>query len=85
MVAGAGSSTQTTDPYQIAPGGARGYTDNGDPGEQEWLTVDIVARWRGLVRSVQRIRRLQRIWGHLGQFLQTVCERRLRERVRQIL
>ena len=30
-----------------------------------------IAAWRRLVRSLQRIRRLQRIWGLLGQFLQT--------------
>ena len=27
-------------------------------------------RWRRLVRSLYRIRRLQRIFGHLGQWLQ---------------
>ena len=30
-----------------------------------------IAVWRRLVRSLYRIRRLQRIWGLLGQFLQT--------------
>ena len=34
--------------------------------EAEWIAV-----WRRLVRSLHRIRRLQRIWGLLGQFLQT--------------
>ena len=28
-------------------------------------------RWRRLVRSLYRVRRLQRIFGHLGQFLQS--------------
>ena len=28
-------------------------------------------RWRRVVRSLYRIRRLQRIFGHLGQWLQT--------------
>ena len=30
-----------------------------------------IAVWRRLVRSLHRIRRLQRIWGLLGQFLQS--------------
>ena len=30
-----------------------------------------VAAWRRLVCALHRIRRLQRIWGLLGQFLQT--------------
>ena len=30
-----------------------------------------IAAWERLVRALHRIRRLQRIWGLLGQFLQT--------------
>ena len=30
---------------------------------------NIVALWARIVRKLQRIRRLQRIWGHLGNFL----------------
>ena len=31
----------------------------------------VVERWARVVRAVFRVRRLQRIWGNLGQFLQT--------------
>ena len=31
----------------------------------------VVAAWGRLVRALHRIRRLQRIWGLLGQFLQS--------------
>ena len=46
-----------------------------------WLLVDepepevpvpAELRWRRLARALFRIRRLQRIWGHLGGFLQTI-------------
>ena len=44
-------------------------------------TVD----WRRVVRTLFRIRRLQRIWGHLGQFLQVVASKELREDLRRQL
>ena len=43
----------------------------------EWTTVDEPARhglkspWRRMVRSMFRIRRLQRYFGHIGSFLKT--------------
>ena len=40
-------------------------------------------RWLRVVRSIQRIRRLQRIWGHLGGFLQTFPSE-LRDRLRDV-
>ena len=35
-------------------------------------STPAVLRWRRLVSALFRIRRLQRIWGSLGGFLQTV-------------
>ncbi len=39
----------------------------------EWTTVDEPAKdpWRRMVRSMFRIRRLQRYFGHIGSFLKT--------------
>ena len=76
-----------TDPYQSERRRARrpNSDDDGDY-DEGWLVLDVVSqRWRRLVRSVQRIRRLQRIWGNLGQFLQLVAEKGLRERLRRTL
>ena len=52
----------------------RAMADRGE--ETPWEFVDepseeSIERWRRLVRSIYRARRLQRIWGHLGNFLQT--------------
>ena len=41
-------------------------------GEAAHVAIEVrIAAWRRLVRSLFRIRRLQRIWGNLGQHLQT--------------
>lgn len=76
-----------TDPYQSERRHARRPNSDDEGGYDEgWLVLDVVSqRWRRLVRSVQRIRRLQRIWGNLGQFLQLVAEKGLRERLRRTL
>ncbi len=58
---------------------------------ETWLLVDEfeeqpsvpVRRWRRLVRSLQRIRRLQRIWGLLGGFLRAIPGS-LRDRLRAV-
>ena len=42
-----------------------------EPAHESLAEAVRIAAWRRLVRSLQRIRRLQRIWGLLGQFLQT--------------
>ena len=39
-------------------------------GEPEPKTTPAEQRWRRLVRSLYRVRRLQRIWAHLGRWLQ---------------
>jgi hypothetical protein len=36
-----------------------------------YLEEVAIERWARLVRKAQRVRRLQRIFGYLGQFLQT--------------
>ena len=41
--------------------------------------------WQRLVCILFRIRRLQRIWGHLGQFLQQVASKDIREDLRRLL
>ena len=43
------------------------------PKENPWATARLEAwleAWRRMVRSMYRIRRLQRYFGHVGQFLQ---------------
>ena len=37
---------------------------------EEERRAAALARWRRLVLTIRRIRRLRRIFGHLGQFLQ---------------
>ena len=61
----------------MSHGEASSWVDVGDLPQlilEEELAAAEAARtavWRRLVRSLHRIRRLQRIWGLLGQFLQT--------------
>ena len=43
----------------------------------------VFTRWRRIVRSLHRIRRLQRIWGHLGGFLRDIPGN-LRDRLRAV-
>ena len=70
---------------------ARRATGNNAAGsEEEDFTVvqaTAVDRWARLIRLLHRIRRLQRIWGLLGQRLQTLIQsrefrRRLLDRLR---
>ena len=94
MVAGAGSHSTPDHLYPSSSSGAR-RPDSGDdgPGEEDrWLVVPTgkravpaSERWRRLVRSLFRIRRLQRIFGHLGQFLQLVASKELREELKRLL
>ena len=60
-VGGASSSSAAaaTDPQEPAT-----------PPATEPQLSEAAARWRSIVRAIQRIRRLQRIWGVLGGFLQ---------------
>ena len=72
------------------PGRARcPYSGDDGPGKEDrWLVVALPAaaeRWRRLVRSLFRIRRLQRIFGNLGQFLQLVASKELREELKRLL
>ena len=65
---------------------ARRATGNDAAGsEDEGFTVvqaPAVDRWARLIRLLHRIRRLQRIWGLLGQHLQTLIQsREFRRRV----
>jgi hypothetical protein len=46
-------------------------------------TSAAAQRWRRITRALQRIRRLQRIWGLLGSFLQTFPPE-LRDRLRAV-
>ena len=56
-------------------------TTGGQEGER--TNPEVVERWARVVRSALRVRRLQRIWGILGQFLQTFPAE-LRDRLRTI-
>ena len=59
-------------PWELVDGTARFLRDEGLSAEALHARSEIaVAAWRRLVRALYRIRRLQRIWGLLGQFLQT--------------
>ena len=40
--------------------------------------------WRQLIKALQRIRRLQRIWGLLGSHLQRAYPASLRDRLREV-
>ena len=96
MLAGAGSHSPPTDHNRSSSSGAprpdSGSGDDGPDQEDRWLVVPTderavpaAERWRLLVRSLFRIRRLQRIWGHLGQWLQVVASHKLREEIRTLL
>jgi hypothetical protein len=43
-----------------------------------------VRNWQRIVRTAHRVRRLQRLWGHLGLFLQTFPSS-LRDRLRLLM
>ena len=94
MVAGADSHSTPDHLYPSSSSGAR-RPDSGDdgPGEEDrWLVVPTgkravpaSERWRRLVRSLFRIRSLQRIWGNLGQWLQQVASKDFRDEIRALL
>jgi hypothetical protein len=56
------------------------------PAELRWrrlvraLLLHAPAEWRSLARALFHIRRLQRLWGYLGSFLQTI-DKDLRKRL----
>ena len=50
--------------------------------EPEETTSAATSRWRRLLRHLLRVRRLQRLWGHLGGFLRTQFPSTLRDRLR---
>jgi len=56
-------------------------TTDGQEGERS--NPGVVGRWARVVRAALRVRRLQRIWGILGQFLQSFPAE-LRDRLRTI-
>ena len=68
---GAGCSKRATD------GEAAARTSDDDGDEEE--PGEAARRWRRLVRALFRIRRLQRIFGHLGQRLQQIGSKGFRE------
>ena len=86
----AGASGASTSPLPIhntrAP---RAHSSNhavGVEGADHWiLLAGALAQWRRIVRKLWRIRRLQRYWGHLGQWLQQVASKELRESLRKQL
>jgi hypothetical protein len=53
--------------------------------EPEPTPRPALSRWRRVLRSLQRIRRLQRIWGVLGGHLRTTWPPALRDRLRDQL
>ena len=91
MVAGASGDDHASDsplPIHIARA-SRAHSSGQDAAGEEadhWiLLAGAVARWRRVVRKLWRIRRLQRIWAHLGQWLQQVAGRELRQGLRKRL
>ena len=54
-----------------------------EPWDEE-RSLRSLRNWQRIVRSCQRVRRLQRIWGNLGQFLQ-LFPAGLRARLRETL
>ena len=57
-----------------------------EPAEEPAASPPLSAaalRWRRIVRALQRVRRLQRLWGLLGSFLQTLPTE-LRDRLRSV-
>ena len=53
--------------------------------EPEPAATPVVSRWRKVLRSLFRIRRLQRIWGVLGGHLRVAWPAALRDRLRDQL
>ena len=53
-----------------------------EPGTESPLSAAAL-RWRRVVRAIQRVRRLQRLWGLLGGFLQTFPSE-LRDKLRDV-
>ena len=72
---GAGSSTDEVQPEEPQP----------QPQAQLRPLGRALGRWRWLVRWLFRIRRLQRIWGLLGNFLKEVAPKKLRNNIRDRL
>ena len=72
---GAGSSTDAVQPEEPQP----------QPQAQMHPHGRALGCWRRLVRKLFRIRRLQRIWGNLGQFLQRIAAKELRHNIRDRL
>ena len=72
---GAGSSTDEVQPEEPQP----------QPQAQLHPLGRALGRWRWLVRWLFRIRRLQRIWGLLGRFLQDTATKKLRNNIRDRL
>ena len=57
-------------------------TDSATPADEGCLSV-AERKWRRIVASLPRIRRLMRIWGNLGQHLQQF-DGNLRERLQDV-
>ena len=53
--------------------------------DEEPTPAPAVSRWRRVLRSLFRIRRLQRIWGVLGGHLRATWPAALRDRLRDQL
>ena len=94
MVAGAGSSRSGNRTVPSTSSGARRRDSSDDelPGEADWLVVrrgrrglSARERWWIVCEQLWRVRRLQRYWSDIGRFLQRVCTRELRERLRECL
>ena len=89
MVAGASGASTSPLPIHIA-GAPRAHSSSnhavGVEQADHWISLaGALVRWRRVVRKLWRIRRLQRIWAHLGQWLQQVAGRELRESLRKKL
>ena len=86
---GAGSSTDEVQPEEPQPQPQAQQVQPEEPQPQPQAQLRplgrALGRWRWLVRWLFRIRRLQRIWGHLGQFLQRIASKELRNNIRDRL
>ena len=60
----------------------------GDPAEEQQLaegrTERVLENWRRWIRVLQRVRRLQRVWRHLGIHLSQNVDEQLRGRVQRV-